>query len=140
LCGVADEDHRGGLRAELAFDARSQPAEQERHARAFGGRPGRGRNGVAANQQSADVAVAGQGREAVEQAPVGAVMGPGWAIEGQVRSRFGGLAMDRWSGNRFMWPRMIQCGGTPCVRHSSSSTSSAAVPASRWTPIGAPVP
>lgn len=43
------------------------------------------------------------------------------------------------SGERPRWPRTTRCGGTPNSPHSSSRTSSAAVPSSRWTAIGAPV-
>ncbi|WP_406675154.1 hypothetical protein WBK31_16275 [Nonomuraea sp. N2-4H] len=92
--GVLGED--GGCEAgsQLPSDARAQAAEQERHARTVGARPGGRGDRVGAEQELVGVAGVGEGREAVQQAPVGAVVCAGRTVERQEGSGRRGLPVD----------------------------------------------
>jgi Tn3 transposase DDE domain len=91
---ILGEDRGREFGAEFPLDPRAQAAEQERHSRSVGAGPGGRGDRVGSEQDLVSVAGVGEDREAVQHAPVGAVVHTGRAVECQERAGFGGLPVD----------------------------------------------
>lgn len=72
--GVTDEDRGGQVGFDFAFDAWAERVEEVRHAGTVRIRTGGGHDRVTADEDAVGVARVREGREAVEEPPVGGVV------------------------------------------------------------------